>query len=67
MLKHGIAAIYHHVSSEHLHRYVTEFTGRASQRDSNTIDQIKAMVRSSEGKQIRYDDLTSHHAPAEVR
>ena len=38
MLKRGYTGTYHHMSPEHLDRYVGEFEGRHNDRDSNTID-----------------------------
>ena len=60
MLKRGYVGVYHHMSPEHLDRYVGEFEGRHNARSSNTIDQMAGMVRGSEGKRLRYADLIDH-------
>ena len=60
MLKRGYIGTYHHMSPEHLGRYVGEFEGRHNQRELDTIDQMAAMVRGTEGKQLRYADLIDH-------
>jgi hypothetical protein len=57
MLKRGYTGVYHWMSAKHLHRYVTEFSGRHNQRPLDTIDQMAAMVRNSIGKRLRYADL----------
>ena len=57
MLKRGYVGVYHHMSPEHLDRYVGEFEGRHNARSSNTIDQMAGMVRGAEGKRLRYADL----------
>jgi transposase-like protein len=60
MLKRGIMGVFHHLSAEHLQRYVDEFETRHNTRDMDTADQMAAMVRGSEGKQLRYRDLVEN-------
>lgn len=57
MLKRGYQGTYHHMSEKHLDRYVSEFTGRHNDRKADTIDQMKAMAHSMDGKRLRYRDL----------
>ena len=57
MLKRGYVGTYHRMSPKHLHRYVDEFSGRHNQRESDTIDQMAAMVRGMKGKRLSYMDL----------
>ena len=64
MLKRGYHGVYHHMSPEHLNRYVGEFSGRHNVRSEDTIDQMRAMVRGSEGRRLRYVDLINHAAHA---
>ena len=59
MLKRGYYGTYHWMSPKHLHRYVSEFSGRHNQRESDTIDQMVAMVRGMDGKRLKYRDLVS--------
>ena len=47
MLKRGYVGTYHRMSPKHLHRYVDEFAGRHNVRESDTIDQMVALVRQS--------------------
>ena len=58
MLKRGYYGTYHRMSPKHLGRYVDEFAGRHNVREADTIDQMVAMVRSMDGKRLRYKDLT---------
>ena len=60
MLKRGYTGTYHHVSPEHLDRYVGEFEGRHNDRDEDTLTQMERMVRGMDGKRLRYDDLVTH-------
>ena len=57
MLKRGYHGTYHHMSRQHLNRYVKEFSGRHNQREFDTIDQMIVMVLGGEGRQLRYSDL----------
>lgn len=57
MLKRGYHGVYHQMSPKHLFRYVNEFAGRHNNRKADTIEQMRRMVRNTEGKLLRYDDL----------
>ena len=59
LLKRGYYGTYHRMSPNHLGRYVCEFEGRHNQRESDTIDQMTAMIRGMDGKRLRYRDLTA--------
>ena len=59
MLKRGYVGTYHRMSPKHLHRYVDEFAGRHNVRESDTLDQMAAIVRQVDGKRLRYKDLVS--------
>ena len=48
---------YHWMSAKHLHRYVTEFAGRANVRDFDTLTQMKLLAFGMVGKRLRYQDL----------
>ena len=56
-MKRGYVGTYHHMSSEHLHRYITEFAGRHNDRASDTAVQMRHIVEGMEGKRLRYNDL----------
>ena len=57
MLKRGYQGIYHHMSEQHLDRYVSEFAGRHNSREQDTPVQMEGVVRRMIGKRLRYKDL----------
>ena len=56
-LKRGYDGVYHHMSPQHLHRYVNEFAGRHNDRPRDTKDQMGRIVQGMNAKRLRYDDL----------
>ena len=59
MLKRGHKGTYHKMSPKHLHRYVTEFSGRHNIRDLDTLAQMAFVILTMVGKRLTYDDLTA--------
>ncbi len=59
LLKRGYYGTYRRISPKRLGRYVSEFERRHNIRESDTIDQMEAMVRGMSGKRLRYKDLIS--------
>ena len=59
MFKRGYHGTFHHMSPKHLHRYVTEFTGRHNVRDRDTLAQMQDVVVGMIGKRLLYQDLIS--------
>ena len=59
MLKRAHKGTFHKISQKHLQRYVTEFAGKHGIRDSDTIDQMQAMVAGMVGKRLMYRDLVA--------
>ena len=57
MLKRAHKGVYHKLSAKHLQRYVSEFAGRHNIRESDTIDQMGAVVAGMIGKRLCYRDL----------
>jgi transposase-like protein len=56
IFKRGIIGVYHHVDSNHLHRYVSEFDFRYNERKiDDTKRSIKALI-GIEGKRLMYRD-----------
>ena len=62
MLKRGYHGTYHHMSKQHLHRYVREFTGRQNVRDLGTLEQMELLARGMAGKRLKYSDLIGNDA-----
>lgn len=57
ILKRGIVGTYHHVSPQHLHRYLSEFDFRYSNRASVGVEDAERMTRAikgAEGKRLMY-------------
>lgn len=59
VLKRGYHGTFHHMSSKHLHRYVTEFSARHNIRDMDTIEQMQEIVSGMVGKRLMYQDLVN--------
>ena len=57
MLKRGYYGTFHHLSRQHLHRYVNEFAGRHNIRSLDTIHQMAAIAQGMDHKRLRYKDL----------
>lgn len=54
IVKRGIKGIYHAVSKEHLHRYMSEYEFRYNRRHMDDGDRTKAAIKASEGKRLTY-------------
>ena len=59
MLKRGYDGTYHHMSLQHLGRYIGEFSGRHNDRPADTIEQMQNMVQGLNKRRLRYSDLTA--------
>jgi len=59
LFKRGYHGTFHHISDQHLDRYVAEFEGRNNIRDMDTIDQMAFLARAIVGRRIKYDDLVA--------
>ncbi len=55
-LKRSIDGTHHHVSREHLHRYVTEYDYRYSTRKMSDGQRTMKVIRDAEGKRLTYRD-----------
>ena len=54
ILKRGLIGTYHHVGSQHLQRYVTEFDFRASNREVTDKERTDNALKSVGGKRLTY-------------
>lgn len=54
IVKRGINGIYHAVSKEHLHRYMSEYEFRYNNRALDDGDRTAAAIKASEGKRLMY-------------
>ena len=59
VLKRGITGTYHHVSQQHLKRYLAEFDFRYNERaalDVNDSERASRVLRGSIGKRVTYQE-----------
>lgn len=57
MVKRGYDGTFHHLSEQHLHRYVNEFAGRHNIRELDTIEMMGVMAEGMAGQRLTYRDL----------
>jgi hypothetical protein len=57
LLKRGLFGAFHHVSAEHLHRYVNEFSFRWNSRKETDGERTERAVRATAGKRLTYRPL----------
>jgi hypothetical protein len=56
ILKRGINGVYHHVSKQHLHRYLSEFDFRYNARYITDGERAVRALKGFEGKRLTYRD-----------
>ena len=59
MLKRAHKGTFHKISPKHLNRYVQEFAGKHNFRDSDTVQQMRALVAGLVGRNLLYRDLVA--------
>ena len=57
MVRRGYDGIYHHISEDHLHRYINEFAGRHNTRNMDTIEMMGEVAENMIGQRLMYKDL----------
>src|ERR1039458_3474135 len=59
VFKRGLIGVYHHVSPDHLSRYVDEFTFRLNDGNvrRHTVARLDSMIDGTAGKRLTYKDL----------
>lgn len=60
LLKRGYQGTFHHISEQHLNRYILEFAGRHNIRDLNTITQTTILAWGMVGKRLKYHELVGN-------
>jgi transposase-like protein len=58
LLKRGVTGTFHHVSEQHLDRYVDEFTFRYNNREVTDAERAVKALRKIGGKRLYYKDPT---------
>ena len=66
LLKRGINGTYHHVSPQHLHRYLSEFDFKYSNRKITDGERSIKLIGKSEGKRLMYRDLVPEKPTSQV-
>ena len=54
ILKRGIVGTFHHVSQQHLSRYVAEFDFRYNERGVSDIERSESALKGARGKRLTY-------------
>lgn len=57
LLKRGVNGTYHHISKEHLHRYLAEFDFRYNHRKIDDNDRTVKAILGFEGKRLTYQGV----------
>ena len=60
MVRRGYTGVFHHISEEHLHRYINEFAGRHNIREYDTVDMMGQVAENMTGHRLTYQSLISH-------
>jgi transposase-like protein len=66
IFKRGITGVYHHVSPQHLKRYLGEFDFRYNTRDITDMERAVLAVKGIEGKRLTYRRTDDRTASAEA-
>ena len=57
MVRRGYDGVYHHISEDHLHRYINEFSGRHNVRSMDTIEMMGQVAENMIGQRLTYKTL----------
>jgi len=66
LLKRGINGIYHHVGSQHLHRYLSEFDFRYNSRKITDGERSCRLIGRVTGKRLTYRELVPKDATSQA-
>lgn len=70
IMKRGITGVYHHVSQQHLKRYLAEFDFRYNERQALGVDdtgRVEAAIKGIAGKRLTYRPPHRDNEPSPVR
>ena len=59
MVRRGYDGTFHHISEDHLHRYINEFAGRHNIREMDTLDLMGTVAENMAGQRLKYFELFS--------
>lgn len=60
-LKRSMDGTHHHISADHVHRYLSEFDFRYRTRKTQDGERTMLAIRNAEGKRLRYRDSFPQH------
>jgi transposase-like protein len=66
-LKRGINGTYHHVSKQHLHRYLSEFDFRYNARKIKDGERSELAIKGVGGKRLKYRDTKPYEPPTHMK
>jgi len=64
LLKRGITGSFHHVSKEHLQKYVDEFSFRWDLRKASDGERTEAAIKATEGKRLMLKEPVKNRKPS---
>ena len=67
ILKRGIMGTYHHISRQHLHRYLSEFDYRYTRRHDNDGERAIEAITKTQGKRLTYRELPGRNGKGKTK
>jgi hypothetical protein len=59
LLKRGVVGSFHHVSKQHLDRYLDEFSFRWDHRGTTDAERTEVAIKQTSGRRLTYKPLTA--------
>lgn len=59
ILKRGVVGVYHHMSAQHMHRYLAEFDMRYSTKDKSDGERAADILKGMVGRRLTYRRIGS--------
>lgn len=63
LLKRGVMGTFHHISRQHLHRYLSEFDFRYNAREVSDGERTKQVIQSVRGKRLTFYETGAQTSP----